>query len=236
MLSLLFGLGGSLLFGVIALAAESGRGWRVVPDLKQAWLLWVPALAAALMYALVHVESRHIAPFLVLGFVAAYSALRVRPARASRRLAWAVAATAWFVLLSPIGAAHAPRDLFSAFEPARNEAWAIADGMRQFGVQPGDRIATMSYANLDQVAWARLARVQVVAEVYDRPEHPWDNNFWILPAADQLAVLHALQSAGARYATAVNVPPWIRPAGWTRIPGTPAYVRALAQPEGEGRK
>jgi hypothetical protein len=235
MLSLLFGLGGSLLFGVIALTAASGRGWRAVTDFRREWLLWAPALAAALMYALVHVENRHIAPFLVLGFLAAYAAVRVPPTPASRRLARAVAALAWLMLLSPIGPSHSPRYVFSALAPARNEAWEIAEGMRRFGVRTGAPIATMSYANLDQVAWARLARVQVVAEVYDRPERPWDNDFWVLPAAEQLAVLRALQSAGARYATAVNVPPWITPAGWTRIPGTAAYMRTLGQPEGEGR-
>jgi hypothetical protein len=66
--------------------------------------LLLPALAAFGMYSLVDVQTRYVAPFVVLFWMGLFSGVRLPAARESRRLVECVSIAILAVMLLPIGA------------------------------------------------------------------------------------------------------------------------------------
>ena len=66
-----------LLVGLIALFILSGRGRLLVYDLIEQWSLIVPAIAGLGLYAMVNVQGRYVASFMVLLWLALFMAVRV---------------------------------------------------------------------------------------------------------------------------------------------------------------
>jgi hypothetical protein len=68
--------------------------------------------------------------------------------------------------------------------------------------------------------WARLARVQIVAEMLG-----WQaDDFWLGDSALQSDVLQAFANTGAEAIVAENVPSYASLTGWHRIGNTSYYV------------
>lgn len=229
-LRVLLGPAGAFAFGVFILLVV---GWSAESParLGAQWPLLLPALAAFAMYSLVHVENRHIAPFITVAYLGLLSAVIVRDSIEGRRVVAAVAMGTAAVLLSPIGPAYTPRYYWMAFQPPPNPAWELAKRLADFGLCAGDRVATTTYANLSHVAWARLLRVQVAAEVYHRPDETVDNSFWEAPELVQDSILRALAARRVRLVVADDVPANVLPEGWTRVPNTNLFVHSLQSHE-----
>jgi hypothetical protein len=220
------GPAGAFAFGVFILLVV---GWSAESRarLGAQWPLFLPALAAFAMYSLVHVENRHIAPFITVAYLGVLSAVVVRDTIEARRLVAAVAVGTAAVLLLPIGPVYTPRYYWSAFQPSPNAASELAKSLAGFGLCPGDQVATTTYANLSHVAWARLLRVQVVAEVYHRPDETVENSFWEAPKPVQDSILRALAARHVKLVVADDVPTHVLPEGWARVPNTRLFVHSL---------
>lgn len=46
---------------------------------------------------------------------------------------------------------------------------AVAEGAAKMGLHPGDQVASLNFSNLGTAMWARLARIQIIAEVIIGP-------------------------------------------------------------------
>ena len=97
------------------------------------------------------------------------------------------------------------------------------------GLRPGDRVASISYANVNNVKWARLARVRIIAEVYHTPYYdPDKNDFWESDVSAQQEILKAFATAGARVVVSDEKPRGALIAGWQKIGRTSYYAYFLS--------
>ena len=102
--------------------------------------------------------------------------------------------------------------------------WETATGLEARGIHAGDRVGCVGLS-LD-TAWARLARVSVIAEIPTSSEA----EYWSASAAVRSAVLRAFSRAGARAVVSRRPPAGGAAAGWHRLGSSDRYVRLLEPP------
>jgi hypothetical protein len=227
---------GGLLAGLAILCMMGSRALRAA-RLRPAWSLALPALAAFGMYALVYAENRYLAAFVMLLWAAALCTIRLPDSQLSRRLlGWTSGVMLLFValgiaafnveglnalLLRRLVGEPVVRHDFSLGAPqdmAHGSPADIAAGLRQLGIQPGDQVAFLGYSF--DAAWARLARVRIVAEMY-----PYDPaRFWSADGATQTRILQVFAGARARAVVANQAPRAQAASGWRRVSDTGYYV------------
>jgi hypothetical protein len=232
----LLGLNGAALIGIVMLFSMDGRGLRVWREVSYAWPVLVPPAVAFAAYALVHTEKRYIAPYVVLLFVGLFVVAGLHDSAEKRRVGAVTAVLALLFLMSPEGPT-ATRKYYSAIkefghkgESTRHLAWQVAAGLRALGVESGEGVATTSHYAED-LSWARLARVRVIAEVYYRPNWPETlrNNYWTVDADARTRVNEALAKAGVHFLVTSDAPQSAPLDGWVPIDGTTYYVRPLGE-------
>ncbi len=117
------------------------------------------------------------------------------------------------------------RELASGQSAASNADWQIADGLRRIGMQRGDKVASLGASNSQEARWARLAKVQIIAEIY-----PFDkNNFWKENPSIKKQIIQTFRASGAKIIVADEVPRAVSTAGWQRIANTNFYVYPLSK-------
>ncbi|HKY60793.1 MAG TPA: hypothetical protein VJP59_07270 [Gemmatimonadota bacterium] len=221
-------LGGAIAMVLVLYGMRHGRVGRL-RDLASWWILLVPALAAIAMYSLVYVEGRHVASFIVLTWAAVLAAVRLPGTLQARRLASVAAGGIVLVLLVDI-ATNTAKDMRSFPREQHDRPADVAEGLHRMGVQAGDPVAYIGAAMHDAF-WARLARVQIVAEGYFDP----GPEFWA-DAESQMMVVDALFAAGSRAVVAKDVPAGAHHGSWRRIGTTDHFVLDEVQPPGEAAK
>ncbi len=176
--------------------------------LRESWLLTWP-LTAMSMYALVHVDSRYVGAFFVLLWLAIYGALMFR---LNRGVAVALCATVAGTVMIPFmihlatESAHTVRDLVQSRPP---DYQTVAVGLRNLGVQRGDRLAVVGYA-FDPY-YARYARLRVVAEI------PSTDEFFNLTTQELKSVEERLAGIGVKAVVARNSSALPNPANWRDV-------------------
>ena len=234
----LFSVNGSLIASVWILFWASGRRSSLLRDVARFWFLLLPTLAALAIYAMVHIEPRYIAPFVSTLVLVLLLAPRMPAGDLSRRLITAVAGLLIFMFFVPIGSPslHAKelvRDLAGRSRPDPNAPAAVAEDMERLGLRPGDKIAALQWAIYDTSTWARLARAQIVGEVYYWPTRPESlgNDFWKADPQSQQAVIHAFSATGARFIISRFSPPGGQAAGWEHVGASDYYAYPLTAPQ-----
>lgn len=209
------------LFVVVVLLAVAGaaRGPRARALLRH-WYLVVPALAALGMYALVNVEGRYVAPFVVVAWLGVLAGVRLPASPWGARLA-AGAAAAVVSLALGLSAVGSARDALGEPDPdndARTHV-RVAAGLASVGVGPGAPVAFVG-SWLSAMRWGRLARVRLVAEV------PWKDRetFWKADPGVQSRVVAVLCSTGAELIVADEAPAEHETLGWSGVAGAPGYA------------
>ncbi len=193
---------GLLVFSLLNLK----RRMPVKPERSWYWLLlW--SLAAAAMYAFVHVEYRFLGAFFVLFWLAAY---RFMLDTAEQAVEKAVLATVLFSLIvSTIGGG----ELLHHFTELRSPDYLrIAEGLRALGIKPGDQLATIGYTF--DAYYAHAAGTRIIAQI------PEADEFWGLSAAEREKVKEHLVSIGTKALVAKDGPRGSGYADWQEIPGT----------------
>jgi len=226
----------------LALAMLGRRRWPLLIEPGPSWMLLLPALAAFVMYSLIHVENRFVAPFIVLMWLGILSALTV-PARTEvKRAAEAILVAAAVGVMLPSITAHTLELLTNPrLGGGEYSEWRIADGLHKAGVKPGDHVAVVGFSL--GAYWARLAQVRIVAEICaERPRPPWNcggeqhaiRDFWVASPDTKDQVYAAFRRAGARAVVAGSVGDVrlvgggvVLPDEWLRIPGTSYFVYFL---------
>lgn len=198
---------------LIALVA-AGAAWRMA--VRQSWrgvaadllplelVLVVPAVVTLVLYALVYTESRYFGAFIALGVLGV----------AARARAWVPAALLAGALIALVGGVTVS---------ARDAWWRRGEGYEQMaearaltamGVVPGSRVAVIGSPYHSY--WARLARVQVIGEVYQSEAA----QFWCGGPAVQRRVLDAFASLGARAVVTTQLAACANLDGWQKIGAT----------------
>lgn len=225
---------GALMIGVLVLYLMSRRPRLRVTDLVQQWGLVIPALLAFGMYGLVYVESRYVGVFAVLLWADLLANVRLPDAPVSRKLAAIVSAIMVLFILANIVAFNLEgfSDLIdnrNTNQPTSQQAgppsWPgeVAETLQRLGVQPGDKVAVIGYAF--ESFWARLAHVQIVAEMFDWEADP----FWLGDLSFQSQVIQAFASTGAKAIVAENVPGYASLSDWHRVGNSNYYIYILAK-------
>jgi hypothetical protein len=206
--------GGSLVLGWLSFVVVSRRKWLVVKDIAQFWFLLVPAMAAIGMYSLVYIEARYVAPFIVLLCVSAFCSVRLPNAPTSNT--WVACVTMTILVMFGLFMAN---NVFRAPRVPPVD-WQIASELQRMGVEPGDKVASIGYANTFQTRWARLARVKIISEIY------LPDSFWEAEESAKAQAMQAFANAGADLIV-TKEPQGAVTDGWRKIADTDYYVYFL---------
>src|SRR6202158_5319632 len=196
------------------------RGLR--RSVTRMWVLLLPSIAAVGMYALVHLEGRYVAGFLVMFWAAILlaaagaSAFKVRGILLPLSISMA-ALLVCSVLVDSTVMTMKRRATGYDGEPDLQAALAL----RQFGLRAGDDVA--SIGDTYKAYWLRLDRLTAIAEI-TREDAP---RFWAAGPATQARIIGAFGRTGARAIIAESAPTPNASSGWQQLGATRYYVYQL---------
>lgn len=217
--------------GFLILFGVSCKGRSCIGNVARQWNLLLPSLSVIGMYALVHVEARYLGVSVVLLALGLFSGVLLPVGRASRRLAACIVIVVASVIIislipSSVKAARAlSYDLTYGEEKSAAPHRRVAESLKAAGVRPGDEVASVGYAF--NALWARLARVQIVAEVTSgslEAPAPDARMFWTSDPSAQTRIIDLFAHAGAKAVVADKVPPGAATDGWHRVGDTDYYI------------
>jgi hypothetical protein len=203
------------------------------------WGLVICSLAAFGMYALVYVENRYIAAFVVIFWADLLTKVRLAESRLTKKFASVTSIVMFIFLIVQIGAFNLEGFNALAFnvnafkgkqtaKPAtsqtRSPSWPgeVAEELHRLNIESGDGVAVIGYA-FDSY-WARLARLKIVAEMFN-----WEADaFWRGTPSFQFKVIDVFKSTGAKAIVAEEVPSYARLKDWHQVNETNYYIYLLA--------
>ena len=209
-----------------------GRGLRAsVKKIPENWSVLLPAVAGLGIYMTVidltqsFWPTRYIAPFIVLFFAGIFVSVRLLNSRESKRLITSLT----LVVLVAVGSNlfdHTSKNVAAMTKERENTQYQIAEGLRELGINPGDKVAYLGTI-INNVSWARLARVQVVAEVRYAP------TFWNKPPLVRNQIIETIKKkskAGAIvYRYKGELPDAVPANDWHKIGNTNCQVYFLSK-------
>lgn len=215
----------AFIVAVIMLVVLSGSGGSFLRKLTTSCILWIPAVAAMGMYALVLVEGRYVGPYFVLFWAAMLSSIRMPASSQSRRVAVA-AAIAISVCLGMQICDQVVMGAIKEIGDQEKVQFVVADDLKMFGVNPGDYVALAGDGF--NAYWARVARVSIIAEAPDRGTGSF---WWATDAKVKGQVFAAFASTGAKLLVADREPCTDWRTDWKRIGTTSYYMHPLVESE-----
>ena len=222
-----WGLQYGFLISVVLLYAMGRRGRLLIYDFSGQWNLLIPALAGLGLYALVNVQGRYVAPFVVLLWLAAFAAVRLPHTPDSLRLLKAITLIlAGSIMLTTIASSTREtaltfRQLVAGEDPAAHEQWQIAEGLRELGLISNDKVAFLG--NSHRAFWANLLGIRIVAEVQRNKVM----SFWDSDSNLKRQVIDAFARTGVKAIVAEKPPAGTDLNGWEQIRQTDYYVYLL---------
>lgn len=245
---LLTALSGAVVASLFLLYYAGGRGRLIFRDIGESWFLLTPVTVTIGLYVLLHVDTRYVAPFFVVGLLCLFFSIHMKPVSEGGRLFVGTALLFLAMFLNPFGPGTIPKDLSPLHalvtEPLDAEPNPNADlvkALQKIGLRPGDAVASLDYSNCAVfegvsceavVMWARLGHFKVAGEVMYTPvrRYTLDNNYWNAEPASQEKVLGALAGTGARIVVSWQEPRGAGAASWQRVENTHWYLRWLGTP------
>lgn len=221
---------GGLLFGVVLLYLMSHWQRMRLMEVMSRWGLMVPASAALGFYGIVNVTGRYVGVFVVLFWAELLANVRLANSAGANRFASHVSALMVGFMAMAIIAFNLEgfRDLtgfgrtspLTTSDQGRRPSWPgeVAQELHRLGIQPGDKVAVIGYG-FDSY-WARLARVRIVAEMFDWEADP----FWLGVPLVHAQVLEAFARTGAKAVIAERVPSYVSPDAWHRVGRSNYYI------------
>lgn len=192
------------------------------------WELLVPAISALVIFSLVHLEPRYIAPFVVLLWMGILSCVRLPDLPELRNALMFLIRAAIIIIMIFISVLSIPEaysvvySLTKGEDKVINTHWQVADALRRLGIKKQDRVALLGDGY--DAYWARLASVKIIAEIPSNNV----NNFWAADTSVKAKVIEILEQTGVRVVVAKDVPQnYSSSAGWQKIDNTDYYVFIL---------
>ncbi|MCA2969643.1 MAG: DUF2029 domain-containing protein [Acidobacteriaceae bacterium] len=212
---------------VLALSTRI-RDWRGIgSEVRSRWLLLLPAVATAGMYAAVFFDKRYVAAQL---FLLGTIPLRAAYLRAGPPAAWIFPIAACTALLPSLSAEmKLAVDKLLADGISSNLHATVVGEIHAAGAPPGTAVALIGLTL--QPEWARQGRLRIVGDVpfrYSYTHEPGPNRellldtanverFWQVPAPVRQKIYDGFAQAGARFVIAHEVPEKADTTGWTRL-------------------
>jgi hypothetical protein len=225
-LDLLFSDCGIFVVGLLTLAFLAPKHLSFTETQRKLLLfMHLPSLAALGMFSLVNVNRYYLGPFMALLFISLLLRTRLTKDKRRAEVITAITLAVSFIALLPIvinSIDMVRLDLKNRGEASPKVHIWIAKWLKQKGIHPGDRVAHVG--ELADSYWARLARVQVVANAEPAAK------FWQAEHQDQLEVMSAFARVGAKAVIAKSVPEEDQALGWQKIKGTYFYFYPLYRP------
>jgi len=196
-------------------------------DVAKQWPLILPALAAFGMYSLLRPEIRYLAPFFVIFWIGLFSSVRLPlPGEVNRIISPVLLAVSTMLCIFILFSSEREttltvRDLIKGEKSSPHIHWQVANELKRMGIQEGDKVASIGWGI--RAFWARLARVRIVAEIFDR-EAP---DFWMANDSVKSEVIRALVKTGAKVIVADHFPNYVPANGWQKIGDTNYYAYLL---------
>ena len=206
-----------LLLALFFAAASRSAWWKLF---RQQAYFWLPPLVACSSYAIVLVEFRYVAPFVLLLWLAAISSFRCMRSEVPRRFVFALILAA--VCVTGLKAAKfAVSDVLAIRSSHENVDWRVAQALHEAGLRPGDSVAGLS--RVAESHWARLAGVKIVAEIPLGDE----DVFWESSPEAKQRVFRMLAGTGAKMVVTKYAPPSAVNEGWIALGNTSFYAYPL---------
>lgn len=216
---------GILLACVLALYMMGQRQTYPFDETLRRWALVLPAVLAFGLYATVLVEDRYVGVFVVLFWTDILGNIRLPDTENNRMWIRSLSVIAAFGLMtnivlfnlegfSRLNPSSVTIGVEQSTPPAR--PLAVAQALSDLEVMPGDKVGVMGYAY--DSFWARLARVKIVAEMFEKDAV----DLWYADEEQWRSVLQAFAKAGVRAVIAEYVPDDVELNDWHRV-GTSNY-------------
>ena len=216
-----------LFVGLVSLYLVSRRGRLLLQDLTQQLSLIIPAFAGLGLYALVNVQGRYTAPFIVLLWMALFSGVRLLHTPESQRfiksitLVLVISMIFITVASSSKEAVVTVRQLVAGEDPSVHEQWQVAEGLREKGVVSTDKVAFIG--DSFRAFWAHLLGIRIVAEI----QRDKVVSFWEADSTVRVEVINAFARSGAKAVVAERPPLGTDLSGWQKIGSTDYYIYSL---------
>jgi hypothetical protein len=207
------GIPTAMVLTVFFLGDRTGSSWR---QFRKFLPILAPAIALLLMYGMLIFEPRYLSWAILAGLCSLIASTSIS-AEEQRLRVFRAASLALGAML--VGAPL--HILISSQSESRTSAQYVeaAEQLRVMGLEPGSRVAVIG-DGITEEFWARLDRVQIVAEV---PRTLATGNsadaFWTSGLDGEQAVLNALKSTGEK-AVIADIEPKTLPPGWVPLGNT----------------
>lgn len=198
---------GLLLVGGVAAAVAGPLPRRQMLAARPASLLVVPALAALVMYALVLVEPRYVAPFALLLFAGLVPPWAMDDVSRRVRAGLAVGAATALLLV-----AHQVRVDASYWRGSARARANVVAALGARGIGPGARLGFIGEAY--DAYWARQGRFRFVSLLPSAEA----GRFWALDSVGRAAVIEQMRAQGATVVIAETPPTGVATDGWEPLP------------------
>lgn len=222
-----WGLQYGLMVGLVALYIMGGRARLLLSDLVNRWRLIVIAIAGLGLYALVNVQGRYVASFIVLLWLALFSAIHLLDTpNAYRFIRSIIVVVVVLVVLTTVASSTREagltlRQLVRGEDPAAHEQWQVAEGLRERGIGSGYKVAFIG--DSFRAFWANLLGARVTAEV--RRDKVLD--FWQADPRVRNDLMHAFALTGVEAVVAEKPPIGVDLTGWQKLRNTDYYVYVI---------
>jgi hypothetical protein len=216
----MFGNYGELAAAALALLLICPPSRRIAV-LKQSWLLTIPPVFMFWLYAMVHIEERFLAGFMVIFWVGVLSAA-VRGCQGRLRIVRPILIALSIILV--VGFAwRTARQTVSIFQKLPNPAAMNTNSLESVGLKSQSKIGVLGY--VFDVYAIRAGQFTVVAAIPPSSEDEY------LAADEELVARtdQALATAGAEALMLKSTTPILQP-GWVHAPNTDLYVKLLRHP------
>jgi hypothetical protein len=140
-----------LCFALVILALFVGLS-NAVKSVFGLWFVWLPAVLGTIMFWVVHVEERFVAPFFVLGFVGAGTALLSSSYRRSRIVTTVLVAL--LVVQGTRAVITAAKSVAGQRNRLASDTTETLGDLERWGIPRGSSVAIVGYPKLFYWAWA----------------------------------------------------------------------------------
>lgn len=201
---------GAFLSGLLAFCLVAPDFKMLARQFMRGAYIWIPAVVALAGYSLIHVETRFLPGFLILLWLSLFRSVTLPRSAISRKLVWCITlAVAMTVGIGVLRTAVVEGGRLLRHQ--RNIHWDVAERLRQLGIRPGDRVASIGFS-FDGY-WAHLAGVTIVTEI---PESG-AGTFWVSDPEVKAKVFQTFADFGAKAVVCNRVPAYTLPYGWQKI-------------------
>jgi hypothetical protein len=187
------------------------------------WPVLLPAVAALVMYSLVHAETRFVTGVGLVLVIWALSRVQIATSTAPEKARWAKMAV--FLVPGIAIAWSVSTDLTRLMHPERFVAWEAAQALQAVGIPVGAKVGYIGVGLITQ--WPHLAGVQIIAEM---PDPGWSRLVALDPEIRH-AVLRKFADAGATAVVTGHAEVALRDPGWQPLGNTGLFVRMLISSE-----